>query len=581
MLEVVRVLRSILRPMGRIALALIVAALAAPLVAPVAAVAAPKIYTLHVGIDDYKYVPKLEGAVADAEIFADIFRTEGADVAILTDGEATLENIVTRFQTMARLAKPGDTIIFTYAGHGAQWPEQFRGEEEDGYDEFFALANFSNRGAGVREMLLDNQVAELFQKVDDEVTILFIADSCHSGTMTRSLDGRGRIGKARKLNFTEFTEEDLGLEIDDSTFGVEMGDLRNVIFVAAAQEYELANETYEKGNKPRGALSVAVEEALRGEAIGFDQSTSLGDLRGYVIDRVRNLVGARQNPDVQFDPGYLRQLAANRPVSSSLLTRGLGRMEFIESQADLAAVAASTPGTPSASRAPLSDALGLTKTKLVIEGPGAAQAGVEAEKFATIVRNRADADLLWDLERREMVDIATDDMIGTVPDLTMARRVADKHRAVAALQGWAPKRPLHTRIIALDSRLPDDVRFRDGQSVQLGIEWPDAAVAPFPHITIVNLANGGEVQYVFPAGQPSRRLSPEQLKVEIGPFPITRPFGADHVVVFASTEPLTEFHQALETIHNKPAITRFVELIDQHAAGANVRVGMTPLFTSK
>ena len=576
-MEFVCIIRSILRLTRRAGLAAVLVVF----IMPVTALAEPKIYTLHVGIDDYKYVPKLEGAVADAQVFADIFKAEGADVAVLTDDDATLENIVTRFQEMARLAKPGDTIVFTYAGHGAQWPEQFRGEEEDGYDEFFALANFSNRGAGVREMLLDNQVAELFQKVDEKVTILFIADSCHSGTMTRSLDGRGRIGKARKLNFTEFTEEDLGLDVDDSTFGVEMGDMRNVIFVAAAQEYELANETYEKGDQPRGALSVAVEEALRGEAMGFDQSTSLGDLRGYVIDRVRNLVGARQNPDVQFDLGYLRELAANRPVSSSLLTRGLGRMEFIESQADIAAVTAAAPGATGVSRAPLSDTLGLTKAKLVIEGPGSAQAGVEAEKFSTVVRNRSEADLLWDLERREMVDIATDDMIGAVPDLTMARRVVDKHRAVSALQGWAPKRPLHTKIIAMDSRLPDDIRFRDGQSVKLGIEWPDATLEPFPHITIVNLANGGEVQYVFPAGQPSRRLSSEQLNVEIGPFPITRPFGADHVVVFASAEPLTEFHQALETIHNKPAINRFVELVDQYAAGANVRVGMTPLFTSK
>lgn len=87
-----------------------------------------------IGINDYKYVDKLHGAVADADAIANFLKTSlgVADDRIrnIRDEEATGSNIrdSIRFLASCDDIQEGDPILIYYAGHGAEadppegWP---------------------------------------------------------------------------------------------------------------------------------------------------------------------------------------------------------------------------------------------------------------------------------------------------------------------------------------------------------------------------------------------------------------------------------------------------------------------------
>ena len=102
------------------------AALASLLFFAVAAPAsAAELYGLVVGIDDYVGEGNdLDGAANDAADVAQSLTRAGAkEVVRLVNAEATKERIFAAWEDLTAKAQPGDTIVFTYAGHGSQEPE--------------------------------------------------------------------------------------------------------------------------------------------------------------------------------------------------------------------------------------------------------------------------------------------------------------------------------------------------------------------------------------------------------------------------------------------------------------------------
>ena len=87
------------------------------------AVAAPasavELYGLVVGIDDYVGEGNdLDGAANDAADVAQSLTRAGAkEVVRLVNAEANKERIFAAWEDLMAKAPPGDTIVFTYAGH--------------------------------------------------------------------------------------------------------------------------------------------------------------------------------------------------------------------------------------------------------------------------------------------------------------------------------------------------------------------------------------------------------------------------------------------------------------------------------
>ncbi|GET38463.1 caspase family protein [Microseira wollei] len=80
---------------------------------------------LLVGINQYPQLPALAGCVTDVELQRELliyrFGFQAPDVLVLTDGQATRQNIETAFiEHLVKQAKPGDGVIFHFSGYGSQ-----------------------------------------------------------------------------------------------------------------------------------------------------------------------------------------------------------------------------------------------------------------------------------------------------------------------------------------------------------------------------------------------------------------------------------------------------------------------------
>jgi len=96
-------------------------------------------HALVVGIDNYKQADdRLKGAVNDAKLLTKSLRDNQVilpNERVLLDEQATRANVIQAWRNMLAQANPGDTLIFTYAGHGSQKEDAEPKDEPDKQDE--------------------------------------------------------------------------------------------------------------------------------------------------------------------------------------------------------------------------------------------------------------------------------------------------------------------------------------------------------------------------------------------------------------------------------------------------------------
>jgi hypothetical protein len=135
---------------------------------------------LCIGINDYPGTQSdLSGCVNDAHDWAEVLDGRGFSVRKLIDAEAVKETLQSAMGELVSGAEPGDTLVFTYSGHGT-WVPDASGDEADGRDEGWCPHDIRNTGA-----LLDDEIHALFGRCRERVRILLLSDSCHSGSVTR------------------------------------------------------------------------------------------------------------------------------------------------------------------------------------------------------------------------------------------------------------------------------------------------------------------------------------------------------------------------------------------------------------
>ena len=156
---------------------------------------------LLVGIDQYPKVKPLEGSINDVQTmrqFAlDTLGYRPDQIQVLLDGEATRAGILSALDRwLIEGSQPGDRVLFYYSGHGFQMPDA-DGDEKDRLDETLVSVDTEPDGqGGYRNMISDDELKTRFDRLADRQTTVII-DSCHSGTITRSLLDPGDT-RARK-----------------------------------------------------------------------------------------------------------------------------------------------------------------------------------------------------------------------------------------------------------------------------------------------------------------------------------------------------------------------------------------------
>jgi metacaspase-1 len=136
---------------------------------------------LCVGINDYPFgeTNDLKGCINDANDWAGLLKNhfDFTDVKQLLDADATKANLIKGLKNLLKGAKAGDVLVFTNASHGTYNADR-DGDEPD-YDEAICPHDTDSN------LLLDDELRELFADIPKQVMLTVISDSCHSGSVTR------------------------------------------------------------------------------------------------------------------------------------------------------------------------------------------------------------------------------------------------------------------------------------------------------------------------------------------------------------------------------------------------------------
>lgn len=133
---------------------------------------------LVIGINNYQNITSLQGCINDATLFSETLLNNGFkinNIKLLFDEYATRENIL---KCIKWLQKGSGKKYFYFAGHGSQTVDLDR-DEIDGLDEIFMTYD---------SFIKDDEINKITGRKD----IIFIFDSCHSGTINRDIVGKIR-----------------------------------------------------------------------------------------------------------------------------------------------------------------------------------------------------------------------------------------------------------------------------------------------------------------------------------------------------------------------------------------------------
>jgi hypothetical protein len=144
---------------------------------------------LLVGINDYMGINDLRGCINDVTNVRSILKTHfgftNNDIRVLTDSRATKKNILLRLNQMVDTAKPGDSLIFHFSGHGSQIRDRDNDELTDFMDELICPYDM-NWDDG---FITDDMLRQILDKLKGKVKMEILLDSCHSGSGTRNSIG--------------------------------------------------------------------------------------------------------------------------------------------------------------------------------------------------------------------------------------------------------------------------------------------------------------------------------------------------------------------------------------------------------
>jgi hypothetical protein len=177
---------------------------------------APRKLALLIAIQDYSFgaFRPLRGTINDLVLMEELLRTrfdfKKENIVTLKDSEATNIGIKQALRDLAAKARQGDVVYIHYSGHGSQKCD-LTGSEESGKDS--TLVSYGARsgekqlpGSGECEATRHLKAAkpqappkdpDSYDVVDKEINyylsqiqtktdhIIFVADSCHSGSITR------------------------------------------------------------------------------------------------------------------------------------------------------------------------------------------------------------------------------------------------------------------------------------------------------------------------------------------------------------------------------------------------------------
>jgi hypothetical protein len=232
--------------------------------------------SLHIGINDYPGTSSdLSGCVNDAEDWQEALAKHGfTDQVELTDSAATKKNMLDECSRIVEQTGPSDISVITYSGHGTWIPDE-DGDEADGRDEALCPWDIGTTG----NIITDDELFEIFSGRKYSARILFISDSCHSGTVSRASTAvPGIKDDPWKFQRTRFLAPEFHLAKDRIPLAKRVertrvkGKIRNAtVLMSGCADHEYSYDAWFNG-RPNGAFTYVALKALEflGDIIGME-----------------------------------------------------------------------------------------------------------------------------------------------------------------------------------------------------------------------------------------------------------------------------------------------------------------------
>jgi hypothetical protein len=162
---------------------------------------------LFVGINSYPGKDALRSCVRDAtnmqNNLVNDFGFARTNTTLLTDEKATRQGILNQLSNFENQASRGDLFVMYYSGHGSLFPDALSADRDETeeiappeipsgfYDSTIVPidARLTTSGKPWGNFILDDEINEIFARFTAKgVQVIFISDSCNSGTLARSLN---------------------------------------------------------------------------------------------------------------------------------------------------------------------------------------------------------------------------------------------------------------------------------------------------------------------------------------------------------------------------------------------------------
>ena len=201
----------------------------------------------------------LGGAVNDAHNMRDLLTGylgfDAGQIRLLTDAQATREGILKGIRNwLVAGTLPGARALLYFAGHG-YYQADTNGDETDRWDEALVphdarLVSADSEPRKFANLIIDDEIGALFDDLANRQAYL-IVDSCHSGTITRSMEAPDpsvvrtidlRLGGGWEASGTRAATRSAGPDGSDQGFIEGKG---NLIAWTAVESNQLALEDLE------------------------------------------------------------------------------------------------------------------------------------------------------------------------------------------------------------------------------------------------------------------------------------------------------------------------------------------------
>lgn len=225
---------------------------------------------LCVGINYRGTEYELRGCINDADDWSRLLGSNGFDVSVLAEKQATKANIVMGIRQMIKNLQPGDVGCITYSGHGT-WVPDIDGDEPDKKDEAICPVDMGDDG---HNLIIDDEFHAMFNLIPKGAHVVFASDSCHSGSVFR-FAAHGVAATYRRPRFIppiHFSKSVDMIRKVERAFGQPItrsnAPLPGLVFFSGCKDAELSNDA-EIGGHACGAFSYYATKAFgRGVALG-------------------------------------------------------------------------------------------------------------------------------------------------------------------------------------------------------------------------------------------------------------------------------------------------------------------------